>query len=225
LPRFIQRNRRRYWWSLRSKPVSGWLIQQLLKISAAATLPQQRYCILDSDVVFFRPFDLAALAPPNHVPLFNIPDAIAADAPLHARWVRASHRLLGLGAPAFPADDHIGHVIVWDRRTVQAMIARIEQTSSRAWTEALCCERDVSEYLLYGYFVRSNPDHMAEHAITSKQLCVSYWDAATLDEPAIADLLGSADGHVAFSAASFSQTPIDVIRASLGKCPPMRKVG
>jgi hypothetical protein len=225
LPGFIQRNRRRYWWSFRSKPVSGWLIQQLLKIGAAATLPEQRYCILDSDVVLFRPFDLAALAAPNRTPLFSISHAIAADAPLHARWVSAGHRLLGLGGPTFPADDHIGHVIVWDQQAVRAMIARIEQIGGREWAEALCCERDVSEYLLYGYFVKGNPDHLAQHDITSKQLCVSYWDAAKLDARAIADLLDAADGHVAFSAASFSQTPIDVIRAALGKCPAMQKVG
>src|SRR5262245_42527631 len=35
VPRFINpKNHRRYWYSFRTKPVSGWLVQQLLKIGA-----------------------------------------------------------------------------------------------------------------------------------------------------------------------------------------------
>jgi hypothetical protein len=56
LPRMIQRKRRQYWWSFRTKPVSGWHVQQFLKIAATMALPHQRFCILDSDVVFFRDF-------------------------------------------------------------------------------------------------------------------------------------------------------------------------
>jgi hypothetical protein len=58
LPRMIQRKRRQFWWSLRAKPVSGWHVQQFLKIAAVTSLPHQRYCILDSDIVFFRDLDL-----------------------------------------------------------------------------------------------------------------------------------------------------------------------
>ena len=32
-------------------------------------------------------------------PLFNVPQDIAANAPLHAPWARSSHRLLGLPEP------------------------------------------------------------------------------------------------------------------------------
>ena len=34
LPRIVQRKRRQYWWSFRTKPVSGWHVQQYLKIAA-----------------------------------------------------------------------------------------------------------------------------------------------------------------------------------------------
>src|SRR5439155_2030725 len=39
LPRVIQRKRRQFWWSLRAKPVSGWHVQQFLKIAAVMSLP------------------------------------------------------------------------------------------------------------------------------------------------------------------------------------------
>src|ERR1700704_2625578 len=40
LPRFIRRNNRRYWWSLRARPVSGWHVQQFVKIRAASLFPE-----------------------------------------------------------------------------------------------------------------------------------------------------------------------------------------
>src|SRR3981189_2605476 len=35
LPRIVRRKRRQYWWSNRTRPVSGWHVQQILKIAAA----------------------------------------------------------------------------------------------------------------------------------------------------------------------------------------------
>jgi Family of unknown function (DUF6492) len=218
LPGFIRRKNRRYWWSFRAMPVSGWHIQQFVKIAAASQFSEQRSCMLDSDVVFFRPFDAAALAQPNPAPLFVRPGEIAADAPLHSPWVRSGHRLLGLGEPRFPADDFIGHIISWDRRTVRAMIARIEEVTGLDWLDALCRARDVSEYLLYGYFVRNTAGFMSEHRGTTKNLCLSYWEAAALDEPALERMLRSAAAdYVAFSAASFSETPVHRVRSVLGR--------
>ena len=46
LPRFVQRKRRQYWWSFRTKPVSGWHVQQFLKIAATVSLPHQRLSLI-----------------------------------------------------------------------------------------------------------------------------------------------------------------------------------
>jgi hypothetical protein len=218
LPRVIRRKGRHYWYSLRSKPVSGWHVQQFLKIAAVSRLPEQRYCILDSDVVFFRPFDLSGVAQPSVIPLFHRPNAVEAQAPLHAPWVRSSHRLLGLDAPAFPADDFIDHIIFWDQRSVQALVRRIESVTGREWVEALCRERDVSEYMLYGYFVQTEPDLMRAHELAVTNRCVSYWGADALDEAEVEGMLSAADqGYVAFSAASFSGTPVQLVRSVLDR--------
>src|SRR6201989_1974438 len=86
LPRIVQRNRRQFWWSLRAKPVSGWHVQQFLKIAATNALPHERYCILDSDIVFFRNFDLKRFETPNAIPLLSMPDEVIATQPRHSRW-------------------------------------------------------------------------------------------------------------------------------------------
>jgi Family of unknown function (DUF6492) len=216
LPRFIQRRNRRYWWSRRAKPVSGWHVQQFIKIGAASVLPEARYCMLDSDVVFFRPLDLSPVARSDRMPLFHMARAVAADMPMHGPWVRSAHRLLGLEPPSFPATDFIGHIIFWDQRAVRAMTARIEKATGLEWVDALCRARDISEYMLYGYFVRNDPGFSAKHLLTARQSCLSYWDADALDRPALERMLRSAgESYVALSAASFSRTPVDLIRSAL----------
>jgi hypothetical protein len=218
LPRYIRRQHRRYWWSLRALPVSGWHVQQLVKINAANLLSEQRFCMLDSDVVFFRPFDMARFAESNPLPLLRRPRSVTADAPLHAAWIRSSHELLGLPEPTFPADDFIGHIIVWDQRTVRAMIERIEHTTGCEWVEALARARDISEYMLYGHFVGATPRFAHEHRTTEKELCLSYWDAAALGESEIEAMLRAAGSDfIAFSAASFSETPVAQLRAVLAR--------
>jgi len=216
LPRVIQRKRRQYWWSLRAKPVSGWHVQQFLKIAATISLPYQRYCILDSDVVFFRDFDLSRFQYPNCIPLLDMPNEVTADQPRPSRWVETSHRLLGFPAPSLPASDFIGHIIFWDRQTARAMVSKIEAVTNLDWVEALCRTREFSEYMLYGYFVQNDAGFSAKHIANARTQCVSYWDQPRLSEGELNRLLGGAGkGDVAFSVASFSGTPVQTIRAAI----------
>jgi len=216
LPRIVQRKRRQYWWSLRTKPVSGWHVQQFLKIEAVMSLPHQRFCILDSDVVFFRDFDLARFQYPNPIPLLSLPDEITPDQIRHAHWVGTSHQLLGLPVPPLPAPDFIGHIIFWDQQTVRAMVDKIEAVTKRDWVEALCRIRSFSEYMLYGYFVRNDGRFTGGHTISPRTPCISYWDPPKLGEHDLNRLLRAADERdVAFSVASFSGTPVQSIRTAI----------
>ncbi|MGY4476476.1 DUF6492 family protein [Bradyrhizobium sp. USDA 3364] len=213
LPRMIQRKRRQFWWSLRAKPVNGWHVQQILKIAATIVLPYERFCILDSDIVFFRDFDLARFQYPNTIPLLKMVDAVTADQPRHSRWLETSHQLIGLPTPPFPAPDFIGHIIFWDKQTTSALAARIETVTGMSWIEALCRTREFSEYLLYGFFVENDEASALRHSIVPKTQCVSYWDDPTLSKDELTRLLLRANkDDVAFSIASFSGTPVATIR-------------
>jgi hypothetical protein len=216
LPRIVQRKRRQYWWSFRTMPVSGWHVQQFLKIAAAVSLPYQRYCILDSDIVFFRDFDLSQFEFPNAIPLLNLVNEVTADQPRHSRWVGTSHQLLGLPTPPLPASDFIGHIIFWDKQTTQALISKIEAVTNLHWVEALSQTREFSEYMLYGFFVQNDADASSRHTFAASTPCVSYWDQPKLSKAELNQLLRRADKHdVAFSVASFSGTPVDTIRAAI----------
>jgi len=216
-PRLGPRDGRKIWWSLRAWPVHGWHVQQIVKIAAAIEMPEQRFCLVDSDNVFVRPFDVAAYAGGARAPLYLARRAIAADQPLHAKWTRNCDRLLGHAATAFPADDYIGHVIVWDKDAVSDMARAIEGATGLSWPLALCRTRAFSEYLLYGHFVQNSPARRAEHETTTRSLAVSHWGGAPLDAAAVAEMIAkAAKSQVALGVQSFSRTSTATIREAAG---------
>jgi len=218
VPAALTRNGRRVWWSFRTKPVHGWHVQQILKIAAALQLPEQRFCLIDSDNVFVRRFDVRAYASGEKTPLYLERAAISAEAPLHAIWTRNCDRLLGRSEPTtFPADDYVGNLIVWDKAAVRDMTRAIERVSRKSWAHALCSTRRFSEYLLYGHFVRQSPQHLAAHEITTASLANAYWDDTPLDAAAVAAMVGNTLApKVALCIESFSHTPVSIIRDAVG---------
>ena len=81
------------WLSLLSSPVHGWHIQQILKIAGVLNAPEQRVCILDSDNLFFREFDVGQYAGAERTPLFVTPKGIDTEHPLHVLWLRTVDQL------------------------------------------------------------------------------------------------------------------------------------
>jgi hypothetical protein len=208
--------RRRYWWSLRAPPVSGWHTQQLIKIQAVAALPADRFCLIDSDNVFFRDFDAATLAAPQPLRVHVNRGGAAEDHPLHMKWVASAHRLLGMAPPQFPADDYIDNIVLWDQAVVRAMIARIEKITGGHWAQALCRARDFAEYMLYGIFIVNAPELRERFYLTTDYLCCAHWTDNALDEAQLIAMLKSSSAkEVALCVQSFGSTPVPAIRRSL----------
>jgi len=96
------------------------------------------------------------------------------------------------------------------------MASRIEAVAGIDWVEALCRVHGISEYMLYGYFVRNEARLSTQHSLTSHTPCLSYWDSPKLSPGELNELLRGADpDDVAFSVASFSGTPVATIRAAI----------
>jgi hypothetical protein len=217
LPPFLTRRGRRIWWSFGFGLIHGWHAQQLIKIGAVLQLPSQRFCLIDSDNVFFRRFDMAEYAGGDRAPLYCSPKAIEIKAPLHAVWARSCDRLLGHDATAFPADDYIGNLIVWDKLAVQGMTRAVERFAGKPWPAALCGTRTFSEYLLYGNFVRRSPQHLAAHYMTTDGPVDAYWEDSPLNLAALTDLVANTrPSKVALCIQSFSSTPVPLIREVTG---------
>jgi hypothetical protein len=197
-------SRRRIWVSLLSYPVHGWHIQQILKIAGVLAVPEQRVCILDSDNLFFRKFDIGRYAGAEKTPLYVDRNAIRADAPLHATWLRNCDYMLGLPA------------LVWDKTAVRAMTEAIKSATKVSWALALCRTRPFSEYLLYGRFVSSSPSHLAQHQMVERSLALAHWDENRLDRSSIEAMMhAAAPEQVALCIQSYSSTSIGDIRGVL----------
>jgi hypothetical protein len=213
MPRLLQQKGRRYWWSLRTRPLGDPHLQRILKIAAAHAFPESRHCILDSDIVFFRRFDLSMLLHPRPAPLFERGgDTGTADLVLRARTIR---HLLGLKTSSLPATDFSAGIAVWDRRATRAMIERIEAVTGVEWVEALCQARNACEYMLYGCFVQDSARHRSEHVSTSHAPCLRFGlpapDRATIE----ATLRTASVSDVACSAAGLTATSVDNLSAVL----------
>jgi hypothetical protein len=212
-PSFLRRGNRKVWLSLLSSPVHGWHIQQIVKIAGVLTAPEQRVCILDSDNLFFREFDVGKYAGAPNTPLFVTRGAIRAASPLHSLWLRTVDQLLGVRETAFPADDYVGNALVWDRDSVRAMTDAIKSATGTNWILALCRRKKFSEYLLYGHFVANAPEHLAAHEIMENSIAVSHWEDTRLDRAAIEAMMRAASlEQVALCIQSYSSTSIDDIR-------------
>jgi hypothetical protein len=213
MPRLLQHKGQRYWWSLRTRPVSDSHLHRILKIAAADAFPESRHCILYPDVVFFRRFDLSMLLRPRHAPLFE--QMGGTDSPDLAQRALTSRHLLGLTTPSSPATDFSARIAIWDRRATRAMIERIETVTGIEWVEALCHARNICEYMLYGYFVQHSPRHSLEHVTTSHARCLRFGLPAP-DRATIEAILRTADGSdVACSAADLTATSVDNLNAVL----------
>ena len=204
---------RQYYWMRGALPVRGWHTQQLRKFGMAVTQPAARVVFLDSDNVFVRPFDVSGYAGGETPPLHCDPAAIRAEDTGHPRWLQSAHRLLGLDAPSFPADDFIGQMIVWDVAVVRQVLARIEQVTGTNWAVAMLRQHAFSEYLIYGAAVTGDPALRARHRITTVSPCLTYWQGPALDAAGLARFVAQlAPEQSAIAVQSFTRTPLRLLR-------------
>lgn len=139
---------------------SGWLYQQLLKISFASC-SLERYCLVcDADTVFASRQSLVL----GGRVLFHYSDE------LHLPYRRSIADLLGrkLSHPV----SFVSHHALFDREIVKSMIDEIERERREPWHAAIVALADpdepsvFSEYELYGYYFA---------ATAPKRVAVQYW--------------------------------------------------
>lgn len=212
--------KRRVWTGFRAllrgiAPLRGWHAQQLRKLALATVAGEDVIFFCDSDMLFLRPFDMAALAGEAGVRLYRKPGAITAAMAEHAGWCEQAADLLGLERPALPSPDYINNLVSWRRDNVLALLAHVERLSGRDWVSAIARRRSFSEYMIYGYFVeRVLGLEAAGHWPDGRELCKVYWGG---DAQGIADLRSFEEvlepWQVAVGVQSFIGEPVERIRA------------
>jgi len=132
---------------MKSLPVRGWIVQQILKIAVVDVISEQTLVFCDSDVAFFRRFDREDLLVDGKVGLLDV------DFSGHSEWTAIARRLLGLPKHGSASRNYVGNMICWNADIVRNMQRRIEMSTGIDWRLALARTPSFSEYMLYGVFV------------------------------------------------------------------------
>ncbi|QWF79805.1 DUF6492 family protein [Amycolatopsis sp. CA-230715] len=172
-------NLRRPW-----PPVRGWVLQQALKIAAAARFDADSVLLADSDVVLVRETTPEVFQIDGTPGLYRNEGAVHAGMRRHVRWHQVARRLLGVPGTAHPPlPDYVSPFNVWEPEVVRAMQARITEVTGRHWFDAFTAELHISEFILYGVFVDEVLGGTPRFSPSPTMFCHTYWDTAPLDEP------------------------------------------
>lgn len=181
-----------YWLSLKTFPVRGWIIQQILKIGSVDAISEPTLIFCDSDTAFFRSFDRNNLLVDGKLGLLDVD--YCSDVTVD--WTRIARRLLGLPIDEGGYRTHIGNMICWDGSTVKAVRDRIESSTGMSWQVALARRQKFSEYMLYGVFVREILGYEnSPHAPSTVPLVKPSWGTALDSDSAIAEFFRDFDSQ------------------------------
>ena len=196
-----------------SKPVRGWIAQQIMKIAAATQAETEIVVHVDSDNAFIRPLQMEHVARGGAVRLYRHPEMVQRAS--HRMWHEAAGRLLGLEAGDFHGAEYIDQLVVWRRSVARGLTARIAEIAGTDWRIALARAPHFAEYILYGVYAdRVLGLDKAGLFATDETLCLSRWtegfdDAA--QENAFIEAI--APHHVACLVQSTIAMPIAARRA------------
>ena len=167
----------------------GWIIQQIAKLNCTKLIEGGAIIFLDSDLIFFRPFDLSTLGIEQARLLLRIePEA---ESSKHRHHVAKARELLAL--PTGPTEQHyMGYPTIWYADWVSLLHRHLEKVSGTSWQEALHKAGHLSEYSIYGVFVDEvlKPSNLT---IRAHRYNLMAWDRKSFDHLK-AELLHSRSG-------------------------------
>lgn len=174
------------WLSLKSMPIRGWLIQQIIKIAIAEYLTEDVLLFADSDVAFVRSFDIQNFVRGDQIRLLCAPPLKHSNSS-KTNWQESANQLLGLPPSELPKFNYVSQLITWKRENVLKLHQHLEAISGRGWIETLCRSWDLSEYLLYGVFVDQVLKAQAGHYSDSSSICHCRWSPVPMTDQKLQD--------------------------------------
>jgi hypothetical protein len=168
---------RQQWWCRGVGRISGWVTQQLIKLSAADLTDAPFLVFIDSDVLLIRALDTSALLSPSGAPYLHRAE-MRRDLTEHQTWYRTAQHLLALPADLSPPYNYVGNLIVWRTDLVNALRRRISNMQREPWQRAVARTRYFSEYILYGVYAGADSDQTTAHLFRPSPLTCSVWTAS-----------------------------------------------
>jgi hypothetical protein len=203
---------RRFWWSWRSRPIKNWILQQMVKLSVATTVPQDVLLYVDSDVFFAAPFEPKSMERDGRVPLF-VEEGQIGKIHFNDAWHSVAAHLLGLPVEAPYDTNFIGNVICWRRENALTLQQHLTKIARRPWPLALAPQSVFSEYILYGLYMRRVLGERSGHYADNVDRTLTYWDEKPMSSTDLAGLLGKLQPfHHSVMVSAKSKTPVPEIR-------------
>ena len=197
-------------------PVRGWILQQVVKLAAAAASRDDAIVLADSDVEFIRPFTPETFVRQGVVRFYREPNAVDERLSRHMVWHQVARTLLGLpppGPPPYP--NYVSCLLAADPAIVRQMLSHISHITGRPWPTAIGAQLHFSEWTLYGVYVDHIIGDPAASFCSDDSLCHGYWDEVPLNvQDAAKFLSGVQFGDVAAMISAKSRTPLAVRRAA-----------
>jgi hypothetical protein len=202
-------NARRPW-----PPIRGWILQQIVKISAVGAMEADVVLLVDSDVALIRPLHPEDFLRDGVVRFYRLADGVTPALPRHMAWHDSARRLLGLPAPQPGArPDYVTSFVAWDPRIVRRLQRRIAAVAGADWASAVGGEADISEWTIYGTYVDRLGSDRDRSFVASDTLCHCHWDTEPLTSADAESFVASIrPDDVAILIQSKSGTPLDVRR-------------
>jgi hypothetical protein len=207
-----------FWLNLRriAPPIRGWVMQQLVKLQAAAQIEGDVLLLADSDVVLARPVTAETFRRDGRLLFYRKDLGVDEHLPRHLVWHDVARDLLGIPHVPAPLPDYVSAFNVWDRHTVLRLQERIQQVTGRPWLDAMASQLHISEFILYGVFTDEILGDHANVEQAESMLCHSYWDPHPLSAEAAERFVRTMPADdVAVMISAKSRTPLDVRRAAI----------
>ena len=212
IPPFLDLRLRQQVWCCGVGRISGWVTQQLIKLSASSLSDAELILFLDSDVLLFRPLSAERLRRGGRTDLHRAP--MRDDLHEHHGWYRTAREVLGVGNASPPPFNYIGQLITWNRSNLVRLHRHISEVCGEPWQRALARRRNFAEYILYGVFCDEVLGAASGHAAQPSELTHSVWtDATALNAQSVRE--GMQDTHVALHMQSTLRLPIEQRRLLL----------
>jgi len=175
---------RRFWVSLRTRPVKNWILQQIVKLSVPAAVTEDVLLYADSDMFFIAPFDPRTFEKDGEVPLFAEPGQRGLI-PSNDAWQVVCANLLGIPVQKDFDLNYVGQLIWWRRQHAMGAVQRVQEHCGRPWQQSIASLSGFSEYILYGLYVDQALGAKSLHWHDPMVRTLCYWENDPLDLPAL----------------------------------------
>ena len=199
------------------KVARGWVVQQVVKMSAHRVTDADGYVFVDSDIEFVRPFGTSTFVRDGKLRFLHEPDCIYRNVAQYQRWQDVACDLLGIDRFPFPHDNYIAAGICWRRDRLAEVRERIEAVAGRPCDATLLSQSSFAEYVVYGLYCRRVMEGDTGHFETAESFCHGDWTYDTADAAGYEAFVGGlGEGQVAVLIQSTGEWPMERRRAAVG---------